>query len=419
MSGCSTRKNELFCAVGKHSRNRGNSSIANALVILFALFAVSSLTQGLLGSLPLNKAIGLSIVVVLAYWFISSALTHARVIGCVLVGFVGLSSMLYGVDIGQDFSDYSYFIATVLMLLYASDRGNRRVLLESFARYAGFLRLVALALSLLLGGLLILGVGYETSWGGERYFRGFANNEHALASSCCLLMSIGLLYGRVKQHGVATFFIMFVSTMAILATGARTYLFPLVIVLFVFVGDAAPRKWVRMSLTVLMLVAFVGLILGSSMADKFQFAIGNEFADSLLSAFTNGRNEIWANDIDLFLGHSFQQVIFGGSFSEVYLANSQELSLYIWSHDDFIMVLCSAGIAGLLVYAVVLFGFLKNIAKNAPYLLTIALVLYVLVPATLNGFYPYQHLVYAAVLFSVCITSSASCGKGESHDICK
>ena len=254
MSGCIRHvRTNFFVLLESIVAIEGIARLRMPLVILFALFAVSSLTQGLLGSLPLNKAIGLSIVVVLAYWFISSALLVLRVIGCVLVGFVGLSSMLYGVDIGQDFSDYSYFIATVLMLLYASDRGNRRVLLESFARYAGFLRLVALALSLLLGGLLILGVGYETSWGGERYFRGFANNEHALASSCCLLMSIGLLYGRVKQHGVATFFIMFVSTMAILATGARTYLFPLVIVLFVFVGDAAPRKWVRMSLTVLML----------------------------------------------------------------------------------------------------------------------------------------------------------------------
>lgn len=417
MSDCSTFEGSVPYVAERRLRRREDGSMANALIILFALFAVSSLTQTLYGSLPLNKVIGFSIAVVLAYWFASRALTHMRVIAAVLVGLAGLSSVLYGVEFGRDFSDYIYFVTTLLMLLYASDQENRRGLFRCFTKHADFLMLVALVLSLLLTGLLILGIGYGTSWGGERYFSGLANNEHALASSCCLLLSIGLLYGKVKRHGVATAFVIFASTLAILATGARTYLIPLAIVLLVFVRDVAPKKWIRVLLLVLVMVLFAGLVLESGMAEKFQFAMGNEFADSLLSAFSNGRNEIWANDIALFLGHSFHQIMFGGSFSEVYLSNSQELLLYIWSHDDFIMLLCSVGVVGLSIYLVALSGFFRSIARSASFFSITALVLYVLVPAILNGFYPYQHLVYAAVLFSICITDSGFCGKGESRDI--
>ncbi|MDO4590655.1 MAG: hypothetical protein Q4B35_04600 [Slackia sp.] len=385
-------------AVGKDGARDG---VASALLALFSLFMLSSLTQSLYGSLPLNKAIGFGIAVVLLYWFASSALTHLRVLGALALGGVALMCLACGASIGQDMSDFVYLVTTVLVLLYASDARNRDAMLSCFDRHATLLGGVAFACALLLLGLLVTGTGYETSWGGERYFRGLASNEHALASSCCLLLTAALLYGQVRAHGLLTAFVVLAATLAILATGARTYLIPLVVVLLCFVRDVASWKWLRVVLYVAMTGAFVLLLLGSGMLEKFEFAFNNEFADSLLSAFTNGRNEIWAHDIGLFAQFDPVRMAFGGSFSQVYASNSQALDLYIWSHDDFVMLLCSAGLAGIVVYIASMASFFKGVARSASGLLVAALAVYVLGPALLNGFYPYQHLVYSAVFFAL------------------
>lgn len=379
-------------------------SVAGALLVCFSLFMLSSLTQSLYGSLPLNKAIGFGVAVVLLYWFVSSALTHLRVLGALALGGVALMCLACGVNIGQDMADLVYLATTVLVLLYASDARNRDAMLACFDRHASLFGGIAFVCALLLLGLLVTGTGYETSWGGERYFRGLASNEHALASSCCLLLAAALLYGQVRAHGLLTAFVVLAATLAILATGARTYLVPLVVALLCFVRDIASWKWLRMVLYIVMTAAFVALLLGSGMLEKFEFAFNNEFADSLLSAFTNGRNEIWAHDIGLFVQFDPVRMAFGGSFSHVYASNSQALDLYIWSHDDFIMLLCSAGLAGIIVYIASMASFFRGVARSASGLLVAALAVYVLGPAILNGFYPYQHLVYSAVLFALYAT---------------
>lgn len=123
------------------------------------------------------------------------------------------------------------------------------------------------------------------------------------------------------------------------------------------------------------------------MANKFEFASGNIYADSLLSAITNGRNEIWLTDILACANSGSMGIAFGNAFSTIYELNKRALSLYIWAHDDLVMLLYGFGLTGLCLYLACLctlfHSLFASLNKGAAVLLTV----FILFPLLLNGFF--------------------------------
>ena len=139
------------------------------------------------------------------------------------------------------------------------------------------------------------------------------------------------------------------------------------------------------------------------MANKFEFASGNIYADSLLSAITNGRNEIWLTDILAWANSGPMGIAFGNSFSTIYELNNRVLALSIWAHDDLVMLLYGFGLVGLCLYLACLFTLFRSMCASLGRGVVMLLVVFILFPMLLNGFFPYQHLVYAYVLlYAIC-----------------
>lgn len=377
------------------------------IVFVMITYVVTTLLQGLFGSIPINRLIGFSLIALLTYEWVSTRKSHLSYM--VALGFIALSlrSMTVMVNASQEASDWVYLGSTLLILALVASRFSREAVHWALYRHRGYISLVVMGSSLLLLGLLITRTGYVYAWGEEPYFKGLCNSEHTLASICTLLLVLIVFLARTgTSHGfcVAS---SAVVLYALFETGARTYLIPASICILFLIDGLVERKWAKNVLVVFIFFLCAVVFAGSGMASKFDFVQSNVWTDSLLNAFTNGRDEIWMTDLVAWAESGVSGLLLGNSFSAIYNLNMSELSLAIWAHNDLVMVLFGAGLIGFGLYAGVLIHLLKTMRSTLQTGGFLLLSVFVLFPLLLNGFFPYQHLVYAfALLYTVCSCST-------------
>lgn len=382
-----------------------------AIVIVMITYVITTLLQGLFGSIPINRLIGFSLIALLAYEWAATRKSHISYL--VALGFIVLSlrSATVMVNTSQEVSDWVYLASTLFILGLVTSASSREGVRQALYLYRRYVIFVVMASVLLLIGLLITRTGYVSAWGEEPYFKGLCNSEHTLASICTLLLVLIVFLARTGASRGICIVSSAVVLYALLETGARTYLIPASICLFFLIDGLVEHKWAKGVLVVL--VFFLGAVAftGSGMASKFDFVQSNVWTDSLLNAFTNGRDEIWMTDLEAWFNSGPLGLLMGNSFSAIYKLNMAKLSLTIWAHNDFVMVLFGAGLIGLGLYAGVLLYLFKTMRESLRLGDSLLIAVFVLFPLLLNGFFPYQHLVYAfALLYAVC-SSSTTYGK--------
>ena len=307
------------------------------------------------------------------------------------------------ISASQELNDLVYLASTMLMISLICSPRFRTSILEALLQYRTYISVVVIFSSMFLLLLLATGTGYVVAWGEAPYFKGLCNTEHTLASICTLLLVLIIFLVRTNGSKAVYCGCSLVIIYATLETGARTFLVPVLICLLLLIQNLFAYKWTKAALLLLVLFFGEAVFLKSGMANKFEFASGNIYADSLLSAITNGRNEIWLTDILAWANSGSMGIAFGNAFSTIYELNKRALSLYIWAHDDLVMLLYGFGLTGLCLYLACLctlfHSLFASLNKGAAVLLTV----FILFPLLLNGFFPYQHLVYAFVLlYSIC-----------------
>ncbi|TPF93363.1 hypothetical protein BG22_07300 [Bifidobacterium sp. UTBIF-78] len=106
---------------------------------------------------------------------------------------------------------------------------------------------------------------------------------------------------------------------------------------------------------------------------------------------TSGRSSFWAHDMLRYSQFGFTNLLFGGGFNKIYEIN-QEIGINIWAHNDFINLLVTNGIVGLVVYLLPLIFLIRNSfvnRVNAPWYIYALLVLQWLINAFFNMEYTY------------------------------
>lgn len=379
------------------------NKLVTAQVILMVTYVVTTLCQGLFGSVPINRLLGFMIVAVLTLHFSLSRRSRMQYFAIAILGLLSARSFVNASSISIELSDWVYLTSTFLLILQVLDSRSRDQIFDALERLRLFIGICILFSVVLLTGLLITKTGFVYAWGEDPYFKGLCNSEHTLASICTMLLV--LLY-YLMQTGKSKFIYILpfgLVLYALLQTGARTYLVPAGICSLLFIKAIGSKKWIRAMICVLFFTVVVYVFSTSGMANKFEFTRTNQYAESLLSALTNGRNEIWGADLNVWSKSGPIGVLLGNSFSNVYVVNERLLTLFIWAHNDLVMVLFSIGVAGLIIYLSTIGALIKNMKGTLKKGTFILLVTFMLFPMLLNGFYPYQHLVYAFILlFVIC-----------------
>ena len=394
-------------ALREASSARTVSGLLVALMISYTLFAM---VQGLI-SFSMNRVFGGLIILVLAYDF-AMHLTSWRIIAACVVSVVAAIGIgIFTTNISDELEFWIYFLCTLLMLSYLSRPGSFYGMADACRRYRKLLVASLVTATALLAVLLVTRTGYVTSWGGSAYFEGLANTEHAMASISCILMAISLLTYKNDSFGKPGVFIACaIASYAILQTGARTFLVPALLIWMLVINETIRQRWVRTVAVAVMAAAVVAVFATSGMANKFDY-VDTLGGSSTADVFMSGRLGYWSADLGAFFSGGIIHQFVGNSASFVYDLNQRTFKMRIWSHNDFVMVLCSAGYLGLLVYVAVLRAFFKGLDGLAHGWYLWLLFAYLMFPALFNGFYGYQHFVYSAVFLSCAMVT-----RGDYHE---
>lgn len=412
MSGLSNIVSASGCELGyrrgvcrSESAVQRGTFVSGAFVLLMILYTFAALVQELL-PFSLNRVLGAAIVVVLGYDFLTRfsakrALTVCAV-GLLFVVNVGILTT----DRSEELEFYIYWVAALLILCYVGSDGVISDIRGVVTRHGSAVGVCVMASALLVVTLLVTHTGYESQWGGGLYFSGFCNTEHTMASVCCLVMSLAYLCERTGGlRSWVVFPILGVMSWAVMQTGARTFLVPVAVIWILFVRESVSRRWLRLLIYAVLVAIVVYAFAFTGMASKFDYLADISVnTDSFISAMTSGRNEYWMTDLSAWAGRGPFVWVLGGSAAAVYDINWATFHMRIWSHDDFVMLICSVGIVGLLLYIAALKSFFNSVERRVGQLAFLLTLLFVLFPAFINGFYLSQHLVYASV-FLVCATA--------------
>ncbi|MBU3570696.1 O-antigen ligase family protein [Priestia aryabhattai] len=389
----------------KKDRKKGillNLSLVSIICSLSCIFLISTLLQKLI-VIPVNQLIGSLLLIALLLVQLAPRTTMRFVTLLVYFTVPIVITLLMTGDLPLAIIEIMRYISFFLFFCFIIRSDILKEMKEYVYRNQLFLKFILLLANAIILFCLFQSDCYSYQWGSEPYFTGYTAFYHTMASACCLLIAISMLYiqqkERVRIYRVAYILI---PSIALFYTGARTFLFSLVILMIIFVKTNIKRSNYR-KLTYL-IAASIGtyIFFSSSMIEKFSFAANNKYVSSSMDSFTSGRNDLWEVAINSFIHDNMIFRFLGRGFTYSYSINEKATGHYLWSHSDIFNILVCGGLLGLGAYSYIVFKACRNLfimgKQKYKYIL---FLLYVMLPAILNGFYEYQHYVISAMFLYV------------------
>lgn len=374
----------------------------STLVSLMAIYMFTTLTYTLWPVSSPNKIIGF-LIFFNALCIYCMNLTKKKVMILLISMSVVSWALINTNNLFSYISDGIYFLIAILLLTEIDNEFSKNQLMSGLNNSEKIIKVLVFLCNIILCVGFFDAKCYDSSqWDGS-YFIGYTNSSHTMASGACLLL-IFTLYAIRNKKKIGAFIYFVPSIIAILQSGARTFLIPIVIVCLFFYVYHIRKFSIKLLVLPLAMICAAYIFLNSSMIEKFTFSVNNQYTDmNFLGKLTNGRTAFWVVDLLEFSKYNIFQKLLGNGFHFVYQVNKEYFNLAIWAHNDFINCLLSVGLVGTLVYIYTLICVGKKIIKmpKKHIVIKLLLLLYMLLPALLNGFYTYQHYFYSFIILVI------------------
>lgn len=372
------------------------------LVCLIAVYMLTTLTYTLWPISSPNRIIGFLIFFNVLLIYCRSLTRKKALLLVASCGIVAIS--LFGSSDNFSYiSDGIYLLIAILLLMELTEDYFGERIAKALDQSYPFVKIIVILCDLVLCVGFFDPRCYDSSqWDGV-YYIGYTNASHTMAAGVCLLLIFSLYLIKGKKD--VKLFIYFVpSIVAILRSGARIYLIPVIVVCLIFYKFHIRNYSAKIFLFPIVVVCAVYFFLNSSMVEKFTFSANNQYTDmNFLGRFSNGRTDFWIVDLLAFGSYSILQKLFGNGFGYVYAVNKQYFDLSIWAHNDFINCLLSVGLIGTFLYLYVFIRVCRKIVIRSKknFLVKLLFLMYIVLPALLNGFYTYQHYFYSFLILFI------------------
>ena len=213
--------------------------------------------------------------------------------------------------------------------------------------------------------LVFLSAFFPSSYNESGYFGSYPGNSfrtNSAASLILVLLIFNVSRNREKRHKYLACSI--VVLYCGLEGSSRTYFAVLGILLIIFLACYFENvAHFRACLIVLAIVGFLGI--SFTTVGKRLFAAYDESAYlGYFGTLTSGRSIFWEADINYYLNQPLIHKLFGSGFSAIYSINEKAIGNRIWAHNDFINVLVTYGLSGMICYFIPLFGVFKLLYKQ-------------------------------------------------------
>lgn len=267
---------------------------------------------------------------------------------------------------------------------------------ENFYHY----RKLIISQAILWNALTFVSFFVESCYEKDRTFGSWAGGMHRLDSSALLMAGL-VLYLYIIEKNKKLFLYLIVPGIAVLISGARTYLVVFLVAFIMIIYQIAKQKW-KFWLTIVPLVALVVMWILSTevMQNRMNLSDFVLQRDGFWGAVTSGRSIFWVIDIKEFFHSPLLNQFLGNGFNFIRETNERLYGEAIWAHNDFINLLGCNGYIGVFLYWVT---YVRAISvhnaissKKRGTVLKLLLLHFVCVfNAMFNMLYTYQSAVFA------------------------
>ena len=382
------------------------------LTSLMVIFTFTTLSYTLWPISSPNRIVGMLIFVAMLIIFLNK-LDRKKAILLLICFMMTVWTVLNATQLSRNLTDAIYWVITILMLYDLSDSTFRDKINRELYKSKPIIKLVILICNALLCVGFFDPRCYDTERWVDRYYIGYTNAAHTLCAGVCLLLVLTLIILRYEKPSIFKFIYFLPGILAIMQSGARIYLIPLIVICCVFYLKYIGSISLKIVLIPVVFIVAIYVFLNSGMFNKFIFVNDNQYISSdAIAQLTSGRTEFWGIDILAFFQLSPIYKLMGIGFDYVYQINKQLYGLEIWAHNDIIDCLLSVGILGTIVYMIPVVSVIKSMFKEIRGVVVPGLLLlYIIAPMLLNGFFGYQHFLYSYVLLTVLLIDT------ERHNI--
>lgn len=391
----------------------GKIGLYKSLYYSIILYILSTMSQDLIPGIPLNR-------ISFFFVFVSSVLIlfiqkekYAYIFLSLIFMDLVFVHLIY--DVSGHLLDYIYFVAAISFLLFIKSKTRRQRLLKEFLRHDNINKIVITISILLTIIALITKAGYRYSWGGGSYFVGFSTLTHVAASSMCLVGALMLLVYCQQKFSVFVMTGLLVLTYGIFESGARTYIVPAAILIYLYINKSMKNKNFKFFIYAFVGLAVIIILSKSSIISKFIFTNSTDAYNNIsgIAQQTSGRSVFWVIDLKGYLEGDLFGKIFGYGHDYVYYLNKTQYNLEVWAHNDFIQSLVGGGLLTLYIYVYSVLKCIKSTLSNNSFVEKICLYIYWLFPAIFNGFYNYIHYFLSFVILVLLFELFSSSGTAK------
>lgn len=375
-------------------------NLYNSIVVLLSCFGTATLSYKIFDPyIPLNQVLEILLLILFTYLYL---VTLNKWDICIL--FVSLALVLFSIfnsenDFKLNLKDAIYWFSTVFFLWKVFDKNISEKLFIAIGKCRTIIEINIIINSIIVSVGLFIEQCYNVNWG-NRYYIGFAYSNHTLACGCCLSLVFSLFIFKYIKNIFAQLFIMFPYALGILQSGARTYVVSLFIIYIIYYIYYIKRIKIKWIITPVVILIGIYIFINSNIITKFINPTGY-FKNSGIDIFTNGRTVFWLIDINAFFDMGILYKMIGNGFDYPYYINNFYYKLNIWAHNDFIDILLSIGIIGIVVYIAVIVKFSRKLYSCLGLKLALLPIAYFIIIAFFNGIFPYSHYLFSFIVLSI------------------
>lgn len=271
-----------------------------------------------------------------------------------------------------------------------------------------YVKAVMFIWSALVGISVFLPSSYYVKEGGSSYFGSFTDSIFRLGPTALFIETlaiISIVIYKNRKDIIYTLIPLFCGFMG----SSRTYFIVIVLVFIIALFYFADSK-VKFYLMAIP-AGLAGIIVygTSSLNEKVQYTMDESQYGDFMFRITSSRNLIWEAILNDYKDLDFMHQFFGSGFG---YTNSIAKGLY--AHNDFIEILATHGVFGLILYLICFIMLFKTFFKGnkVPVLIIVLCVLSWLINANLNMFYWY----ICATLSFPYLLAAISCSNKKNFD---
>ena len=279
---------------------------------------------------------------------------------------------------------YPFFILYTVFVIDSKDS-----ITDWLIKHKRFIDRILIIWTLIVGISIFIPSCYKVKEAGELYFGSFAGTIFRLGPSAFFIQSLALV-GMSFYANKKYIFYMIVPMYCFLMGSSRTY-FVIGTCLFVIAWYwFGVSKKVFLCTTIPLGCLAAWLVMKSALGAKILYTLDpNQYGDFWFR-ITSSRSVFWAKDIYAWKQQSFLNKIFGCGL------DFTNRIAGIWAHNDFIELICSVGIIGLVLYLISFYKmFRKYMTKKTMPLIVISMVI---IAWLFNAFFNMHYTYFCCTL---------------------